>query len=537
MCLVVLTAILVGLIGGTPFDHPDVVTQHTGRMIEHFGNPKFFNYPAFLIYLFGLLYGGVFLLLYAAGSVRTHGEFKALIDTGTLIEGPISVPVFLPGHVVIVLFSLLGLASVFCLTLRITGRRPAAVLALFATGLSLLWVSSAHMLTVDLPAAALVIATVGSYVAVVERSPLSYRSLLWPGILAGLATGTKYPSVLVVVALMVAELATIGRPARQRLARALFMGSVAVVTFVSTNPFILLDFRAFQQGLVFEFQHAARGHHGFMSTGLAHHLVESLGTGVGLPVLVGGMVGLGLFAVDSTVSYRNRLAVLLFPMLHMVLISTSRLGFHRYALPVVPYLAFGVANLACWLSRRARVKLMLIVGVCVMFVLWHAWSTVTMLRVLSGRDTRAVLAELVGSIGIGRASALSGGGSPYGDDKRQTARAAVIVSGFDVDRHVFAGCRLAPTVVRELQGLDTVLVINPFTASRSAVPFSPQSIYAPYPPDLEWRRLAGPYIEVYFDGARLRLGHREMESPFVSIAPAESGFYRQALTKECLPAE
>jgi hypothetical protein len=536
--LAFLVASLFGLLGGTPFDHPDFVTGHVGQVVTHFGNPKFFNYPSLLIYLFTLLYGAIFVVLYLAGAVRTTREFKALIDAGTLISDPIVIPAFLPGHIVIVLFSFLGLYSIMSLTLRITGRRLAAVLALSVAGLSLLWVSNAHMLTVDLPSTALVIAAVASYVAIGADARSSGKRANVPAILAGLATAVKYPSGLLVWCLGIAEVAAPDRTLRDRLRRAFRVGLVALVTFLVVNPFILLDFGTFWRDLFSELRHSSGGHHGFASTGFSHHFVESLGVGIGMPALLAGVVGLGLFARNVAFSRRERLAVLLFPILHMGMISVSQLGFHRYALPVVPFLACGVGYLAYWAHRRLSIRLVFVVGLCLIAVLWHAQSTVAMLRLLRGPDTRRILADVLPNLGgvehVWVSTYARRVLDPELTSTEQPPFSLLILEGFSIDRHVAEACSLDDLVVRELLRFDTVLVINPFSVPRSQVPYSSQSMYAPYPPDLAWRRMAGPYIEVYFDGSRPSMIRSEVERPGMTVLPAEQGFYRQMLARQCV---
>ena len=535
--LAFLVATVLGLLGGTPFDHPDFVTGHVGQVVTHFGNPKFFNYPGLLIYLFTLLYGAIFIVLYLAGAVGTPREFKTLIDGGTLISDPIAIPSFLPGHIVIVLFSFLGLYSIMSLTLRITGRRLAAVLALSVAGLSLLWVSNAHMLTVDLPSTALVIAAVAAYVAIGADAPLPGKIASVPAILAGLATATKYPAGLLVLALGIAEVAAPNRALRERLRRAFLVGLVALLTFLVVNPFILLDFGRFWRDLSSELGHSSGGHHGFASTGVSHHFVESLGVGIGIPALLAGVVGLGLFARNIAFSRPQRLAVLLFPVLHMGMISMSQLGFHRYALPVVPFLACGVGYAAYWAHRRLNVRLLYVVGLCLIAVLWHARSTVTMLRLLRGPDTRGILAKVLPRLGEAEHVWVSTYARRVLDPELTSTEeppfSLLILEGFSIDRHVAEACSLDAIVSQELLRLDTVLVINPFTAPRSRVPYSSQSMYAPYPPDLAWRRMAGPYIEVYFDASRGSMLRSGVDAPGVAVLPAEQGFYRRTLVGRC----
>jgi hypothetical protein len=46
--------------------------------------------------------------------------------------------------------------------------------------------------------------------------------------------------------------------------------------------------------------------------------------------------------------------------------------------------------------------------------------------------------------------------------------------------------------------------------------------------------MAGPYIEVYFDGSRPSMIRSGVDRPEMAVLPAEQGFYRQMLARQCV---
>jgi hypothetical protein len=81
-------------------------------------------------------------------------------------------------------------------------------------------------------------------------------------------------------------------------------------------------------------------------------------------------------------------------------------------------------------------------------------------------------------------------------------------------------------------GVGHVLVISPFKVSKETVPFSPESVYSPYPPDLPFRVSPGPYIEVYgqdqavIDKLGVECAQRGLPC---KLLPVQEGYYFQYL--------
>jgi len=72
----------------------------------------------------------------------------------------------------------------------------------------------------------------------------------------------------------------------------------------------------------------------------------------------------------------------------------------------------------------------------------------------------------------------------------------LIVDSFEYDRDLYDPRAGAAPFASALAGREAFFV-SPFAVNRERVPWSPESVYAPYPPDLAFRTSQGPFVELY----------------------------------------
>jgi hypothetical protein len=73
-----------------------------------------------------------------------------------------------------------------------------------------------------------------------------------------------------------------------------------------------------------------------------------------------------------------------------------------------------------------------------------------------------------------------------------------------------------------------VLQISPFAAFKEGIPYSPDSNFSPYKPDLAYRFQSGPFIEIYCRSRNLAdelMEQAKKTDSVVTILPAKDGFY------------
>ena len=556
--LVILAAVL-GSLGGPPHSHPDHLGRKALDVLENGGNPRFFRYPGLMIYLNAFVLAAVFegmsVLGLAEGSHTVRGFYeshRSLLDA--------------LGPLITLVFSAAGVVLTYLVTLRIVRDRAFAFIAAFYLLTSILWIADAHFATVDVPLAALALAAVCFTLRFTAAgTALTLGQTVVLGLWVGLAAAAKYPGALAAVAVAGSTWACYRRRRRLWILHGLAAGSVALAVFLAANPFLLAERDTFRADFIAELRHARTGHFGyFTAQGWLFHLDESLVNALGLPVLVLALAGLCRLVASRAIMPAAKWAVLLFPLAAYALIGSSHLAFQRYVLPVLPFVAVlaGVGAHAGWLLARARnlfrSERAARWTICALALAAALPNAVTVVRhdlILLEEDTRSILSRVVRAADLEweatRVFVRSYVSRPFPKDGRLAtlkslgeARADLIVlDSFNHDRFLYAldgqGRQdKKPVLAGALAGQDLgrahLVAISPFTRPKSEVPFSPKSLYSPYPPDLSLRRAPGPFIEIYCrDRAvadRLLWACEELGVP-CERGRGDGGYYFQALRK------
>ena len=256
------------------------------------------------------------------------------------------------------LTAVLGAASAGLLAIagaRLFDRRTGLVAgALLAVGF--LPVSYGHLALNDVPAVApLCLALVG--VAGVLTCGRAVDFVL-AGVGLGVGAATKYTEGIVLLPLL-AALALAPIPPARRVAGAAVAGVLALAGFLVANPYSLLDFSAFRDGLQKQSEASADGGGKLgltESSGLVYYL-KTLTWGLGwAPALaaLGGAVGMA--ARDR----RAGLVLVPAPVVFLLFMGTQDRFFARWLLPVYPVLcllaAWGAVRAATWLAGRVRLR-------------------------------------------------------------------------------------------------------------------------------------------------------------------------------------
>lgn len=224
-------------------DHPDepAVVNVVLRIVQGKLDPDFFFYPSLMLYLQALLFKVHFLWGLQTGLYQAPIVYPKTTDFYTTIPG-----IFVWGRV---LTATLG-SSTVCALAWWGGREFGRWVGGIAAGLLLIspWaITHAHYVTVDIPAAAT--ATLAVLGAVWVMRAGTWRSYLITGLLAGLATATKYQAVLVVVPLALAHVFHWRGALLRMSGRLVAAGFVAAAIFLLTSPFVVLDFAAFSRDM------------------------------------------------------------------------------------------------------------------------------------------------------------------------------------------------------------------------------------------------------------------------------------------------
>ncbi|WP_375770890.1 glycosyltransferase family 39 protein [Archangium gephyra] len=513
--------LVLGLAGGPPFHHPDSISTQALATVLNQGNPRFFNYPGLVIYVNAAAYGLVFLLLRMFGGPATFQAFAEHSRSGFLPPPAAGIPFTLPGHAVALVFSAIGLTATWFVAYRLTRNRLTSALAVLVTGTSLLWVQQSHMDTVDLPLAALCMLTLWLVLVWSDREHRSRPLSLALGAAVGLAASAKYNGAVVGIAILVAALAEYRLQPRRLVPHLLFVGLGAAAAFLACNPYIFVERGTFIGAFLYESRHAFElGHFGYDTrTPWLEHSSALLNGAGPVPVAL-ALVGLLFLLREPSVALAKKLAPLAFGLAFTLVVFRSILAFDRYVMPLLPLVgvlaAIGMVGLGERVARAPAVRgFGLAVLVAAAFVpngyrfVRHDW-------LLTRPDTRQLLLSLLSSEDPPVRQLLGSDyllqwleplrfptGNLQGFAAREALAAAdlVVLDSFSVDRYVFDTFRpeRRQPYAANMNALSGyyALSLSPYDRPKDEVPFANHSVYSPALPDLDFRTLPGPYIELY----------------------------------------
>ena len=255
-------------------------------------NPHFFNYPS----------------LFFTCTRRSPQWAAAWLDpqadragTGQHLDGYVLHPT--PASIMVHRSVTVALGILVVLVGWITARRvttgvvPAVVTATLLA-LSPTLIAHSRFITPDMLTALLVAVAVLASVRLLQSG--TWLAYAVSGLAVGLATSMKYTAVVVAVPVVLAALLRATDRASVRKAAGLPLAGVcAVLAFLPTTPYALLDRPAFLKGLQFERQHYATGHAGMAATPpcSTHYLATHEGLLVALAlvavVVVTSVIGSG----------------------------------------------------------------------------------------------------------------------------------------------------------------------------------------------------------------------------------------------------
>jgi hypothetical protein len=331
---------LVGLAADLPFmHHPDepVNLRIIDGMIRRSDpNPQFFKYPSLFLYLHAALHLDGPLL----GWIPGLAEQAPITQVMGVSYAPTAGSVLVHRGLTVIVGTLVVLVGWLTARRLTTGLLPPAVTGLLLA-LSPTLVTYSRLITPDVPATLFV--AVAVYGAVRIQQSGSRWAYAAAGLAVGLAASTKYNAILAAVPVVVAGLlgrrATLGLP---------LAGAMAVVGFLATTPYAVLDHTEFLTGLQFERNHYASGHSG-MEGGTVAYYAWHLATREG-PLVLLAIAGL------AAARRRWRLALVLasFPVAYGVTISMQAVRNDRTVMLILPPLAVLAALAAQPVLRWAR---------------------------------------------------------------------------------------------------------------------------------------------------------------------------------------
>jgi dolichyl-phosphate-mannose-protein mannosyltransferase len=313
-------------------------------LFGHGMNPHYFVNPPAYTYLlhavFGVWFGG------RAGVSNTY----ALHPT----------EVFVVARVTAAVVGTLAVWLVYLAGARFADRRV-GLLAAALMAVAFLPVFYSHLALNDVPTLAPIALSLWGTAGVLRRGRL--LDYVLSGVGLGLACATKYTGGIVLLPLLAAAgaqlLSGAGSESRRPRATALgglvLAGVLALAAFVVANPFAVLDFAAFRDGLNHQASAAEDelGKLGLTQRSGQLYYVWTFTWGLGWVPFAAGVLG-----ALGTLVWDRRLALVLVPapILYVLFMGTQERYFGRWLLPVFPIIsilgAWAIVRAAELLSRR-----------------------------------------------------------------------------------------------------------------------------------------------------------------------------------------
>jgi 4-amino-4-deoxy-L-arabinose transferase-like glycosyltransferase len=322
--------------------HPDepVIYGSAVNMIKTRNlHPKTFLYPSFYIYLQALLYKAVFFI----GKLR--GIFQNFSDVSYLT-------LYFWGRFLTVVMSTGTIFLTYLLGRRLLNQTAALLSALFVS-LTFLHLKNSFLITTDSPMGFWVLLSFLMSAFILTGEP-KLRHYLLNGLFIGLAIGTKYNAVFILLPLIAAHLFKTSFSLKKLFDKKLLLALFLVpVVFVLTTPYAVLDFPLFWDFLKFQ----NRAYQAF-PFGIERNAVSYGGYFHGL---LGGcgiiqmiLAGFGLFFILRK-SLPSAVLLISFPLPFYLFMGAYPRVFMRNMVAIVPFLsllgAFGAFQLTRYLWR------------------------------------------------------------------------------------------------------------------------------------------------------------------------------------------
>jgi hypothetical protein len=372
---------LWGIKQGLPYSYnSDEARHYVPRAIAYFShdyNPNYFLNPPGYSYLLNIVFELWF------GSADAVSRAYAAHPTD----------VFVLARVVVAVLGTISVWLTYLTGVRMFNRNVGLVAAAIF-GLAFLPIFYSHLALNDAPTLAPVALSLYGTAGVLRNG--ARRDYVLAGIGCGVAAATKYTGAITFVCLLAACLCDglSGRTVAQSLWRLGLCVAAAAIAFVIANPYSLLDFSAFHQGVSTQQGLAAGSDPEKLGT------TASSGTAFYVWTYTWGLGWVpSLAAVGGAIALlvRRRLAPALVlipaPIAFIIYMGDQQRFFGRWLMPTFPIVAllgaYGAVSLGRWLIAERKVPVAVVIALTAILLLAQSVSTVLHSdRVLSRPDTR-----------------------------------------------------------------------------------------------------------------------------------------------------
>lgn len=382
-------------------DEPVLVDTVLRAMRNGDPNPHFFLYPSLPFYLRAAV---MQVYLWLGVDQHISGSPQALPVTTHFFT---TIPnLFIWFRALTAILGALTVPALYVLGRKLSDWR-AGLLAALGLMVAPFHVEHSHYVTNDVPTGLWVVLTLIGASGI--RTDQHWRHYIFAGAMAGLAASTKYQAGMVALALIVAHALAWRERSVRALPRLVAGAATALVAFLATTPYALLDWPHFIADLRFNAVHYASGSHGdftgkwqlgeYAAFFWTKALMPSgaIITAFGLPLLLVRLPGRSVLLLLGAVI--PTLLVLLLQSVH----------FTRNLMPIIPLLILIAAMSAVAIAdflKKASVRRLTLCAVTLALIVPQALETRWLLRYWSRPFTMADAAEFLQTLPRGMLSAV-----------------------------------------------------------------------------------------------------------------------------------
>jgi len=362
-------------------------------------NPHHFGHPAFFAYMLFAVYGAIFVVMKILGLLASAADFGKLYFTDPYIF-------FLTARIAVLLFASLGMVILYKIGLMLFNRTSAILAALFIA-VSPVFIKSAHYASPDIPLFFFSMASFYFSARVFKEGKM--HDYICAGVLAGLAIGSKYNGLLLVVPIITGHL--LG-PAKGPVLKKVFdkrliaSGICVALAFFISNPFAILDYKTFiggtgvaGSGLIkegpIEQIISAKGYH-FASfkndkPGWLYVFTDTIPSSVGMPLAI--LIAAGIFHM----LYRRRredILILILLVAAYAIMGGWNIIKPRYFINIIPFMLLATADFLSAVLSKISGTAPRRLSLCILFPLLLAAPLVDNIKYDVLVSRRPVYAEM-----------------------------------------------------------------------------------------------------------------------------------------------
>ncbi|MBI5376469.1 MAG: glycosyltransferase family 39 protein [Candidatus Schekmanbacteria bacterium] len=288
-------------------------------------NPHNFKHPATHQYILFILFGIYYCISYAVGAISSVHDFEL-----EFISDPTNF--YLIARLFIVLLGTTTLFLIYVIGKENYGSSTGLISSI------LLSVSVAHATYFipkgEIPTTFFICFSFIYILRVCKEGKI--ENYIKAGMLSGLALGTKYYSGLLIIPLIASHYFYVSNTKSRILDKKIFIStSVMGLTFVITNPYVIIDYHTFYEHFIYQLKWPSIYSDTLIGFGAGHifYLKNIFSFSLGLILGIICFIGV-IFA--SYIHSKTDIIILLFIIPFYFLLGLTNLPYYRYLIPIIP---------------------------------------------------------------------------------------------------------------------------------------------------------------------------------------------------------